>query len=105
MAPSGHRRNPHPVILSSWHTGRSTGDSSTNKIGSTKHCSVRYNYQFKSRSIDCHMTYPAFIPRSRVVHWVLGIAEPGHQGSVWACEFFGGSFNNAADPRTLHKYS
>ena len=44
MAPSGHRRNLHPVKLSSsetviqWncHPGR------TYKIGRTKHCSVRY---------------------------------------------------------------
>ena len=40
MAPSGHRRNLPLHKLSS---RNSTGDSSTNKIGRTKHCSVWYN--------------------------------------------------------------
>ena len=47
MAPSGHRRNLHPRRrnLHPRRTGStgSTGDSSTNKIGRTKHCSVWYN--------------------------------------------------------------
>ena len=46
MAPSGHRRNLHPNL----HPCR-TGDSSspTNKIGRTKHCSVRYNLHILCR--------------------------------------------------------
>ena len=45
MAPSGHRRNLHPK--SSSVPCRSSG-SSTNKIGRTKHCSVRYIRLFKT---------------------------------------------------------
>ena len=48
--------------------------------------------------IDYHRVYPASILQSRVVHCVPGRAE--HRGS---CEFFGCTFNNAADPQTLWK--
>ena len=40
MAPSGHRRNLHPCRTGD---SSSSSSSSTNKIGRTKHCSVRYN--------------------------------------------------------------
>ena len=61
---------------------------------------LRPSLDYKAQSI-VKGAYPAFIPRSRVVHWVPGWAE--HHGSAWACEFFGCAFNNTANPQTLWK--